>query len=217
MKTIKIIALALLTTAVVGTAPRVAAAQDADGFDDKWLTLGLKTGVYVPSIINDRSPHVDLALEAGVMLPVADRRLGLMFEAAWAPPGVSDGKTDPRVGEDGGEWDFDVTTHEVKLSLGPMFRFLPPGETFVPYIGALARMYLIRTNVNGTGDGQSFGENTEVSTELGFVGLLGGELQLGPGAALLEVSFGWSDLPHRITGDTSTGALSVLLGYRLML
>ncbi|MCC7542828.1 MAG: hypothetical protein IT379_41820, partial [Deltaproteobacteria bacterium] len=71
--------------------------------------------------------------------------------------------------------------------------------------------------VEGTGGGQPFGQNTEQSTQAGAVFQLGGELRAGPGAALLEVSFGISDLPHTITGQTSTGALAVELGYRLFL
>lgn len=212
-----IIISAFLATALLASTASPAAAEDTKNFEDKNVTLGVKAGVYVPSIINDLNPHADLALEVGYMLPFLERRLALAFEAAWAPPGVSDGKSDPRLGDSGGDWDFDVTTQELKLSFGPMFRFLPPGETFVPYVGMLARAYLIETTVTGSGDGQSFGENSEVSTEWGFVTMLGGELRLGPGVALLEVTFGWSDLPHRITGDTSTGAMSFLLGYRFML
>lgn len=199
-----------------GVEPEVGAAPASD-FRDRWVALGLKVGLYVPSIVNDMGPHVDVGLEGTLLLPFIERRLGVMLEVGWSPPGASGSGEDPRVGEMGGQWTYEMTTQELFFALGPVFRFLPPGSMIVPYLGFLGRLYLLETSVVGTGNGQPFGENTERSTQIGFVVLGGGELHLGPGALLLEISFGYSSLPHTITGDTSTGALAVELGYRLFL
>lgn len=51
----------------------------------------------------------------------------------------------------------------------------------------------------------------------GALGALGAELQLGPGAALLELSLGWAHVNGYILRDTSVGALGIGVGYRLFL
>jgi hypothetical protein len=60
-------------------------------------------------------------------------------------------------------------------------------------------------------------EFTETSTEIGLFVALGGEYRLGPGALFLDIDFGWSDLDHKITGDTSTANITPTLGYRFFL
>ncbi len=193
--------------------------ETPDDFSNANLTLGLKVGLYVPSIVNALGLHADIALEAAFLLPFLERRLGIAVELGYSPPGVSGSGTDMRIGDAGGPWTYEVVTKELMLALGPIFRFLPPGSPIVPYAGVLFRTYFLETSSEGTGGAgkEAFGENTEQSTEFGVSLLLGGELRLGPGAALFEISFGTSSLPHRITGDTSTGALAFLLGYRLFI
>jgi hypothetical protein len=34
---------------------------------------------------------------------------------------------------------------------------------------------------------------------------------------LLDIDFGWSDLPHTITGDVNTGNFMATVGYRVFL
>ncbi len=192
---------------------------NGEGFTDRWVTLGLGVGVYVPTIANDMLPHVTIGLDVGVQLPFHDRRLSIVVGGAWSPPGGSEQGTDPRLGVEGAEWDWDMTTHEVFLSLGAVYRILPPGTSvIVPYVGLVARLYLLHTTVTGTGnDGFPLGEHTEHSTNFGGALLVGGEVPLGSGALFFDLAFGISDLPHRITGDTSTSALAVDVGYRLFL
>jgi hypothetical protein len=189
-----------------------------DDFRDEWITLGLRAGVYVPTIINEMTPHADLTFEVGLLLPFLDRMLSVVADVSWAPPGRSQELTDPRIGEMGdGAYSYSMETHHLMVSGGLLFRFLPPGSTFVPYLSAVGRVYFLETNVEGEGEGEQLGRNTEQSTQGGFAVSVGGELRLGPGALLLDVSFGWSDLPHRITGGTNTGSLGAQLGYRLFL
>jgi hypothetical protein len=83
-------------------------------------------------------------------------------------------------------------------------------------------MYMLRTTVEGSGTptggtGAPFGESEETSTQFGGALLGGLEIRLGPGTFLAELGYGLSDLPHRITGETNTGALTFEIGYRLFL
>lgn len=193
------------------------AAEQPDDFRNAWITLGVRAGVYLPNIVNSMDPHANLTFEVAVLLPFLDRMLGIMVDGSWTGPGSSRQLMDPRVGESGGTWSYSMQTHHGFLSAGLIFRFLPPGSLFVPYLTAVGRIYLLETGVDGEGEGEAFGGNTEKSLQGGFGVSLGGELRLGPGALLLDVSFGYSDLPHRITGATSTGALGIQVGYRLFL
>ncbi len=196
-----------------------AMAQDSgpQDFRHKTLTLGLRAGVLVPSVFNQLGVGPDLTFEVGLLLPVADKRLAIVADGSYASAGRSGGGTHPRIGDMGGPWTFHMTTQEALVSIGPVFRFLPPGSTFVPYVGAFGRLFMMKTTADGTGGGQAFGQNTEQSTEIGFAAALGGELRLGPGTALLELGFQWAKLDQRITGDVGATALSAQIGYRLFL
>ena len=194
-------------------------AEEAEELPDVHVTIGLKGGIAIPSLFNDLGVNGNLTLEVGIPLPVLDRRLAVVLEGGWSPPGNDASLPDPRVdgGDGSGEWDFDVTSHQTYVSLGLVFRIFAPGTFINPYVGALARMYILKTHVTGTGGGNAFGANDETSTEFGGVGLLGLEIGLGPGAALVELSFGGSSLPHRITGDSTTMSLGLAVGYRIFL
>ena len=192
-------------------------AAPSDDFRDRLLFVGLRAGLGVPSLFNDLGLSYDLTLELGVVLPVLDGRLAISADVGYSAPAVSGGGTDARVGAMGGDWHYSVTNQRLMISLGPVFRIFPPGSTFVPYVGVLGRMYMIRSTATGTGAGQPFGQNEETSTAYGVAGALGGELRLGPGAALLEVSLGWANMDQKITGSTSAGELGVQLGYRIFL
>ncbi len=186
-----------------------------EGFTGDWVTLALKVGVAIPTIHNDMLPHVLTELEVGLLLPFHDRRLSVVIGGSYTPPGNSGEGNDPRIGDDGGPWIFDMNTHEVHLYLGLTYRFIAPGTRIaVPYLGLLGRLTMLHTTVEGTAGGQALGENTEQSTHGGFAILVGGEITAGPGTFLFEAGYGLSKLGHRITGDTNTGALSITIGYR---
>lgn len=203
--------------APLAQAPTTTGAAASDDFRDAWITLGVRAGVYLPNIVNTMDPHANVTFEVAVLLPFLDRMLGIMVDGSWAGPGNGRERMDPRVGESGGTWTYSMQTHHGFFSAGLIFRFLTPGSIFVPYITAVGRLYIVETLVNGEAEGEEFGQNAEQSTQGGFGVSAGGELRLGPGALLLDVSFGYSDLPHTITGSTSTGALGIQLGYRIFL
>ncbi|MDH5490627.1 MAG: hypothetical protein OEY14_01510 [Myxococcales bacterium] len=200
-----------------------AAAQSGSDrdFSDRTLTVGVGVGGYVPSLFTELRPHALVELDVGFMLPFMQRKLAVVAQLAYAPPGNDGTGSDARLGETGA-YSFDITTHQLMVGLGPVFRLAPPGSSFVPYAGLLGRIYMLRTLSNGAADpGEPsqapFGENTEESLEFGAALLLGGELRLGPGSLSLELSFGYSTLPHQITGDVSTSSIGGALGYRLFL
>jgi hypothetical protein len=101
------------------------------------------------------------------------------------------------------------------MSLGAVWRFLPLARRMNGYGGVAARMWLLDTRTDGDAGGAEFLENRETSTRLGGALVAGGEYRAGPGAALLELDVGGSDLPHLITGDVATTAIALFAGYRM--
>jgi hypothetical protein len=142
------------------------------------------------------------------------RQVGLYLEASYAQPSVSrDGVSDPRVAGDA--YDGTQTQRELVVGLGLFGRFLPALSPWNGYAMLGARAYFLETLTVGSAAGAELGENREQSARFGGVLALGAEYLLGPGVLLLEAGFGTSDLPHLITGDVSTGAIAIQLGYRL--
>jgi len=180
------------------------------------FTLGLKVGVLLPQISTELGAAVAGGVEIGYAFPVLERRVGLYLEANYTQPEVSrSGVQDPRVA--GGSYESTTTQKELTLGGGLFARLQPPGAIWNGYLLAGARAYLLETNTNGSAAGAAFGENTEKSSQVGGFFAAGGERRLGPGAFLLEVGYGFSSLPHTITGDVSTGALVIQIGYRLFI
>jgi len=109
------------------------------------------------------------------------------------------------VGVPGDAYDGTQTQRELIVGLGFVGRVAPPRSVWNGY-GMLGV---------GSAGGAELGENREQSARFGGMVTLGGERLLGPGVLALEAGFGTSDLPHLITGDVSTGAIAIQIGYRL--
>jgi hypothetical protein len=176
------------------------------------LVIGAEVGAIFPQPFTELGTHVAFGLELGYRLPFLDQRLEIMAAGAFSPPGNSFTETRSE-----GEYEGEVDQQELTISLGPRFRFLERKSDFNVTLAAGGRMFLLRTYSNGSRNGQSFAEYTEESTQFGFFVALGGEYLLGPGALFLDVDFGWSPLPHTITGDVNTGNITPTIGYRLFL
>ena len=87
-----------------------------------------------------------------------------------------------------------------------------PDKQFHSYINAQPVVFLQRATAT------SFGlENRQADTQFGFVGILAGEYDIGPGSVFLEASFQAAALEHRLTGKSNLGAVTLGLGYRLAL
>ena len=112
---------------------------------------------------------------------------------------------------------YAVTQQALSLSLGLLYRFDLSTDVVMPYGGLGGRLYMLNTKVKGTAGGEAFGDNEETQTDFGLVLLGGVDIFVGPGALLGELSFGWAQLDGFVMRDTNLGALSLAVGYRVML
>jgi len=211
------------TPAPVGAEPEMAATAsveadaemggEAAGGDEAGpLVLGLEVGALFPQPFTELGTHIAFGLEVGFRLPFAGRRLEVMLDAGYSPPTNSVSMTRPD-----GTYEGELDQLELHFSLGPRFRFMDARSPWNVSLAAGGRLFLLRTYSNGSRGGQPFAQYTEESTQVGFFVALGGEYRLGPGAILLDIDLGWSSLPHRITGDASTGNIATTVGYRFFL
>jgi hypothetical protein len=176
------------------------------------LVVGGELGGIFPQPFSELGTHVVFGVEVGYRLPMWEQRLEIMFDAGYSPPGNS---FETRRAD--GTYEGEIDQQELHFSLGPRGRLNAPSEAW-NLTGALGgRLFLLRTTSSGSKGGQEFMEYTEQSTQFGFFVALGGEYNLGPGAIFLDLDLGWADLPHKITGDTSTGNIAATLGYRFFL
>jgi hypothetical protein len=177
------------------------------------LHLGLHVGVVLPQVATELGTAPGFVLEGGYRLV---DNLSVVLGAGYTQPKVSlSSAEDPRL--PAGTYTTDTTQRELSVTLGLMYRLLPPGSFLNGYAMAGARSYFLETITQGSAGGELFLENRETSTRFGGVFGLGGELTLGPGAITLQASYGGSKLPHLITGEVQTSAIDVTLGYRLFL
>ncbi len=192
------------------------ASQAAGAKEPPAFTVGLKLGVLLPQIATELGTTVAGGIEAWYGFPVLERRIGIYLEANYTQPSVSRSMVpDPRVM--GGVYDGTQTQRELTFGGGLLARLATPGAIWNGYLLAGARAYLLETVSDGSAAGAAFGEHQEKSTQIGGFVAAGAERRLGPGALLLEVGFGSSSLPHTITGDVTTGAIVIQVGYRLFL
>jgi hypothetical protein len=180
------------------------------------LVIGGEVGAIFPQPFSELGTHIAFGLELGYRLPMWGQRLEIMAAGAFSPPGntekIRHGGAGDRI-----QYEGEIDQQMLMFSLGPRFRVMDRASPWNVTIAAGGRMFLLRTWSNGSRGGNDFAEFTEESTQWGFFVALGGEYMLGPGAIFLDVDLGWSDLPHRITGDVSTGNITPTLGYRLFL
>ncbi|HKU39472.1 MAG TPA: outer membrane beta-barrel protein [Polyangiales bacterium] len=179
------------------------------------ITLGLKLGGGFSQPFGDLGTSFLTELEVGYTLPVAKRSFAVFLSGAYTQPGA-EGKDlkDDRLP---GPASYELTQQELMLTLGLTYRLHLPTELVRPYASLGPRLFLMRTLVKGSAGGEAFGENDETATDIGVFGALGAELHIGPGAALFELSMTWAKIDGYVLRDTSAGALSVGVGYRLFL
>lgn len=175
------------------------------------LNVALGVGLVFPQI------QSELGTSGGVQLGVGYRvwkQLVPFAGVGFSQPGVENAQSDPRLPAD-----YMTTTsqRELTLSAGGFWRFLPASSSINAYAGLAARAWLLESRTNGESGGETFLQNEETSTRYGAAVLGGGEYRVGPGAVMLELDIGGSDLPHLVTGDIATTAISLFAGYRLLL
>lgn len=215
-----------LTIGVLGAIPAHAVEPTAEGrmdqteeepskvYHDKLITVGLKLGGAI-NVFNTLGPSFTPELEVGVLLPFLEQSFELFIAGRWAAP-TDEGEIDPdpRLPGDGiASWS--VTRNELSLGFGLRYR-IPIEGALTPYVGAGLRVYLLRTEVEGSAGGQPFGKNEETGTATGFLFQLGGEYALGPGAILLELAINGAALDQTILADTNVSSFDIYAGYRFM-
>jgi len=176
------------------------------------LVLGAEVGGIFPQLFTSMNTHIAFGIEIGYRLPFADQRVEILLDAGYSPPW-----NDFTATRDEGDYNGELDQAELHFSLGGRFRLNPPTESWNINLGVGGRLFLLKSWSNGDRAGQPFAEFREQSTQVGFFVALGGEYNLGPGALFLDLDLGYSALPHKITGDVSTGNLTATLGYRFFI
>ena len=219
-------------TAVVEAAPP---RRDRGAF-----VVGVKAGGLFPQPVTqrgDRGPAKQsstlgasflVGLEVGYFLPFVRRSIGVLLDVGYSQPetcGAPDGtcptrtELDPRVDANGGAYRYALTQRELMFGLTVLYRIQwQDQQRVIPFVGVGPRLWLLDTHVSGeAGAGNRIAESQEQSTKVGLAVPLGVALRLGPGNLFLEGQLFWAPLDHRSTGETSVGAITVDLGYRLLL
>lgn len=177
------------------------------------VLLGAKVGGVVP--FGGLNPNARVGLEAGYVFPFAHGSFGAALDVDFAAPKTSGTKhDDPRVPNSTYYWHIT----EQELQIMPIFMYrLTSIKAVTPYAGIGPRIFLLRSTVRGDSGGATISETTEQSTKLGVGIPVGVELPLGPGGLIGELLFEYGSLDHRATGNSNTGGLNLLVGYRFLL
>lgn len=177
------------------------------------LVVGLRGGGAVPFTPLRFAPTT--RLEAGVELPVLDRRLRILLGAAVLRPVVEGTLDDPRVA--GETWSYTLHQTEWHLTLAPSVRIPDLGWPVVPEVAVGPALTLLRTRSDGDGNASTSGEHVEEFTRAGIFASLGIAWAIGPGEATFHLDMNSSALRGTLTGQAPTAALAPQLGYRLVL
>lgn len=187
----------------------------------KSFVVGPQVGVVAPQLFSDLGSWPIFGLEVGYILPFdagsMRRPLQLSVVGHYTQPGATGSGTEPNLGEEGTSYDWELTERMLQIELAATWRFIAPGEFLSPYATIGPRVYMLESVMTASGNGADFGEHRETKTEYGLIAGGGLDLAVGPGTIFGTLLFSWSDLNKRITGDTSTGAVTLDLGYRLYL
>lgn len=212
MRTLLVVTVTLLSFAARAQEPEAEARADAPAPS---LELSLKAGGHFPQLTNALGTSFDVIFKVGYA-PFGTRQLQLFADVGYSQPSHVLSADDPRLGADGAAYTSTLTVQDLATTFGAAWFFLPPSESLAPYAGAGLRIHFLKATVDGAA-GEAFGHYQETDTRVGGVAFGGVGYRLGPGRILGELAFGYAPVDQRVTGTTNIGALSVLLGYGLML
>jgi len=204
--------LAILAVPAIASAQDLPAPEPAAKPERGAIVAGGKFGGVAS--FNGLGPFVNGALEVGYILPFLNRGIGIYADVAYTVPRTSGEGSDPRV--PGGAYSWTLTQKQLTVMPMVVYRMTRFGK-LVPYVGIGPRLYLMESVTEGSAGGQVILETKERSTKVGVGIPIGVDYKIGPGAVLAELLFEIAPLDHTLTGDTSTAATSLALGYRLML
>lgn len=179
------------------------------------VTLALKAGGMVARGFSRLDGSYVVAAEVGYVLPVLRHHLALAVDAAFSAPHASGSSTDPRLTDNSGSYTWRLEQRELTVGLTLFYRH--PIRRVTPYIGIGPRVFFLESKVKGTVGTTNVAESSEVSTKVGVGIPLGVGFRLGPGDLFIEAQLAISRLEHRTTGDSNTGSLALLAGYRVFL
>lgn len=219
---VALVALVGLSMAIV---PGKAHAQEVEKRDhpasSKSFVLGPQIGVVAPQLFSGLGSWPIFGLEAGYILPFnvgsMERPLQLSLVGHFTRPGTEGSAREVNLGEEGSNYDWELDERMLQIELAGAWRFRSPGSFLSPYATVGPRVYMLESVMTASGNGASFGEHRETRTHVGFIAGGGLDLAVGPGSIFGTLLFSWSDLNKRVTGDTSTGAITLDVGYRLYL
>jgi opacity protein-like surface antigen len=210
------VALSLLSLSASAVAEEAVQAQAPPPERDRGLVLiAIKGGGLFSEPFSRLGASYLVDVEVGYALPVLQHRLAVALDAGFTAPEASGTQTDPRVSPSGGGYSWHLLQQE--LLLGLTFYYRHPIGRWTPYVGVGPRLFLLKSSVDGSAGDVAISRSTEVSTKVGAHIPVGVGVRLGPGDLFVEASLNISGLDHRTTGAANTGALTIALGYRLVL
>lgn len=180
------------------------------------LEISLKAGGHFPQITNDLSTNFDAILKVGLGV-AAERRLQVFAELGYTQPTHEVSIMDPRLGATGATFESEMIVRDLSTALGLSYFFKDMSSLWLPYAGAALQFHFLKSEVDGSSTMLPFGHYEETSTQVGGFLFGGIGFHLGPGMILGELRFRYAPVDQKVTGDANVGALSVLLGYGLML
>ncbi len=174
--------------------------------------VGLHTGVVLPQLGSELGTAPGVELEGGYRaLP----RLTLSLSVSYAQPTVAHAGDDPRLAA--GSFDSETVQRELTVGAVAAWWFLPPSARLSGFAGVGYRQFFLASVTDGSSGGMPFLEHRETSSQAGAAIVAGGQYRVGPGGVVAAIEVGGSLLPHLVTGDVTTTALRLTLGYRLYL
>jgi hypothetical protein len=186
------------------------------------LVPTIKLGGSFSGVFTELGTSPDVELEVGYLLPPLERSIEVFLGFVYTQPTTERKDVVDTSGPNGtsrleAPMHYDLTQQMFTVTAGALYRLKLPVPMFRPYAALGARLYLMKTKVDGSDGVDAFGENREGATSAGFYGALGGEVHFGPGAALLEAQVTYAGIDGFVMRDTNAGALNLALGYRLFL
>jgi hypothetical protein len=207
---------------LVSLVSTVAFAQQSYDLDERPATsapsleLSLKAGGRFPQVVSGLGTALDGVLKVGYA-PLSSRQLQFFADVGYAAPSQTLEAQDPRLGEAGSPYTSTLVLRDLATTFGVSWFILPPSSNLLPYAGGGLRAHFLSAEVEGGAQGAAFGPARETDTRFGAILFGGAGYRIGPGMVLGELAFDYTPIAHFVTGPSNVGALSVRLGYGILL
>ena len=189
------------STSAQGPESKPVEPADADPF----ATLQFRIGINFPT--SRLNPSAIAGVAAEIVLPPLDNRFSIALDASFTRPRLEGKGNDPGLGA----YSYANNVYELKIAADLIVRPLGLKYACIPILGVGPAVQFLKTTQTST---LSEGRNFEQSWEIGLEVLLGLDVALGPGFMVLDLRYLYTDLDHRLTGDTNGGNVAASLGYR---